>query len=214
MARSSTTLQRKQIVETQLGFSMKRVFRNKVIGFLVTALLLFVSWQFLYIYFINTQTDLDGLVSKNLAYSANELLHFFGYNSIVDIQFLFEEGKEVRYIILRMIDSNLPGVRIGDACNGLNLFGLFLIVIAAFPTRENKSKNLHKLWYIPLGILLIHLVNMIRVTILTVIATYNYEALNFNHDVTFKLITYTFIFFLWYIWMTKFAGFSMKKQTQ
>lgn len=193
---------------------MKQIFRNKVVGFLITAIIFFGLWQFLYYYILNSHTGIDDFISKSLAYSSNEILHWLGYNSEVDLQYLHEQGEEVSYIIVRMKDSYLPGVRIGDACNGLNLFGLFLIVIAAFPTRKDKSKNFHKLWYVPLGILLIHLVNIIRVTILTIIATYNYEALNFNHDVTFKLITYAFIFMLWYIWMTKFSGFSMKKQTQ
>ena len=191
---------------------MKKLFRNKVASFLILALLLFISWQFIYFYLISPSTDLNSAISMNLAYSANEILHWFGYNSVVDIQLLQEEGREVEYIILRIKDSYLPGVRIGDACNGLNLFGLFLVVLIAFPSKENKAKNYHKSWFIPFGILLIHAVNIIRVVVLTVIATYNYEALNFNHDVTFKLITYTFIFLLWYIWMNKFAGFKMKKR--
>ena len=101
-------------------------------------------------------------------------------------------------------------LRIGDPCNGLNLFGLFAVVLIAFPTSFKRKYriNLHKLWYIPLGILLIHIVNVIRVAVLAIIASYNYEALNFNHDVTFKVITYSFIFLLWYLWIKQYSGFN------
>lgn len=183
---------------------MKSFLKNRVVVFLSLAILLFTVWHFSYYYLINPHTGIDKAISLNLAEISNQLLCWMGYDSVVD----YYPTEE--YIIVRMQDSWLPGVRIGDPCNGLNLFGLFAVVLIAFPTSFKRKYriNLHKLWYIPLGILLIHIVNVIRVAVLAIIASYNYEALNFNHDVTFKVITYSFIFLLWYLWIKQYSGFN------
>jgi hypothetical protein len=41
---------------------------------------------------------------------------------------------------------------------------------------------------------------------------WNENWLSFNHDYTFTLIVYSFVFLLWWIWVNKFSGVG-KKQT-
>lgn len=189
---------------------MKKILKNRVVVFLSLAITLFTFWHFSYYYLINPYTGLDKAISLNLAEISNKILCWIGYDSVVD----YYNTEE--YIIVRMQDSWLPGVRIGDPCNGLNLFGLFSVVLIAFPSFGGKRYgiNPHKLWFIPLGIVLIHTVNVFRVAVLAIIASYNYEALNFNHDVTFKIITYSFIFLLWYVWIKRYSGINQKAQKQ
>ena len=98
------------------------------------------------------------------------------------------------------IDGTL-GVWIGDPCNGFSLFALFLIFMITYPGPWKQ-----KLWYIPLGLLAIHLVNVLRIVALTIILDNNSEWLDFNHNYTFNIIVYSFVFFLWYIWAKKFAA--------
>jgi len=81
---------------------------------------------------------------------------------------------------------------------------LGLLIIFAFP-----GPIKHKLWYIPLGILFTHLINALRVIALVIIAYMKPEWLNFNHDYTFTIIVYAFVFMLWWIWINKFS--SMRK---
>ncbi len=185
-------------------FFMQKILKNRLFRFLILSVAIYVAWQFIYAYIINPHTSLDHLVSINLAHSADVVLRLFGYDSTVD--YLRLEN----FIIVRLQDSTMPGVRIGDPCNGVSLFGLFAAVILAFPSKQNQKINWKKLWFIPLGILLIHFLNVIRIAVLTVIASYNFEALNFNHDVTFKIVTYGFIFILWYVWINRFSGFKVK----
>jgi len=189
---------------------MQKLLKNKLVVFLGLSLILYIIWQLIYHEIISPYTGIDNIVSMNLAFIANALLHVFDYQSVVD--YLSIED----FIIVRMTDSIYPGVRIGNPCNGMSLFGLFAAVIIAFPSKNKKARkfNLKKLWFIPLGILLIHIVNVIRVAILAVIASYNFEWLNFNHDVTFKIVTYAFIFILWYIWINKMSGFKFKKPNE
>ena len=97
------------------------------------------------------------------------------------------------------IDGSL-GLWVGAPCNGLSLFAMFTGFIVAF-----KGKNKHKLWYIPLGIISIHLLNILRVTALCIVIKYNHDLLDFNHTYTFTLINYSWIFFLWIMWANKLS---------
>ena len=60
-----------------------------------------------------------------------------------------------------------------------------------------------RLWYIPLGLALIHLSNLIRIASLVLILLYSPESLAFNHDYTFTIFVYAVIFALWYGWVCK-----------
>ena len=89
---------------------------------------------------------------------------------------------------------------VGNACNGLELFILFAGFIACFP-----GNNKNKLWFIPLGIIAIELVNAMRAAVLALNQYYRPQSLQFNHHYTFTMIVYAFIFYLWYLWVNRFA---------
>jgi len=74
------------------------------------------------------------------------------------------------------------------------------VFVLAYPGHQ---KN--KLWFVPLGILLIHILNIIRVISLAIIAYYSPYSLSFNHTYTFTFFVYAFIFLLWMVWVNKFA---------
>jgi len=103
------------------------------------------------------------------------------------------------------------GLWIGDPCNGLTLFALFTGFIIAYPGPLKK-----KLWFIPVGIIAIHFINIIRIVALSLIVYYfpDPEVLDFNHTYTFTLLVYGFVFSLWYVWAGKLSGIdSMKSKT-
>ena len=54
--------------------------------------------------------------------------------------------------------------------------------------------------------LIIHLINAIRIVALAIIVDVNPDWLYFNHNYTFNIIVYSFVFILWYIWAKKYAG--------
>ena len=57
--------------------------------------------------------------------------------------------------------------------------------------------------FIPIGILILHCINVIRVAILTYISALfsNPYILDFNHNITFQLIVYVSMLALWYWWI-------------
>lgn len=185
---------------------MKKIWENKILRFLILAAVFYVVWHLFYRNFIQVYTSLDDWVSMNLAWSSNAMLQLIGYESILDT-------SDATFLVVRIPGSYSYGVQIADPCNGILMFGLFSMVVLAFPFKPHSEWrfNYHKLWYIPLGIVLLHLVNMIRIAILVVISSYNPRQLDFNHDVTFKVVTYGVIFLLWMIWFNRFSGIKKRK---
>jgi exosortase/archaeosortase family protein len=65
----------------------------------------------------------------------------------------------------------------------------------------------HKLWYIPTGILVIHLTNLVRIAGLAILRLPfpDPKFFHFFHDYIFKTFFYVVIFLMWYIWYEKFT---------
>lgn len=143
--------------------------------------------------------DLQKSISIGLAKYSNFFLSIFGYEPTLD--------SNTTFVITSVKGTFINhGVWIGEPCNGIKVFGLFSIFIIAFP-----GNWLKKLWFIPLGIFIIHTANAIRIAALTVITAENPDALNFNHNITFQVIVYGLIFLLWYWWVQKLSNLSFNK---
>lgn len=81
---------------------------------------------------------------------------------------------------------------------------LFLMILFPGPWK-------HKLWYIPLGLVIIEWVNVVRVVGLTYTLIPWPNHFHFFHDYIFKTFFYFIIFLMWLIWVTKFIPKSIEK---
>jgi exosortase family protein XrtF len=163
---------------------------RKLLRFLLLFLGLYAAWKMLYDWVIHPRAVLDTLVINDTSLWSVWLLELLGYET-------FQGNHET----IRTIGvQGTHGLWIGDPCNGLTLFALFSLFIIAYPGRW-----LHKLWYIPVGITLIHILNIIRITALCIITLKSPETLEFNHTYLFQILMYAFIFLLWFIWIRKFS---------
>tara|TARA_B110000438_G_C15528200_1_gene527271 strand:- start:79 stop:660 length:582 start_codon:yes stop_codon:yes gene_type:complete len=190
-------------------FNLKELFRNKSFRFIFLFLTGIIVWFSFYhfIYeideFLSSSTykvDIQKSISILLAKQSNFILSLFGYQPQIEIY--------SDMVVTVIQDGNFNhGVWIGEPCNGLKLFGVFSIFILAFP---GSLKT--KFWYIPLGIIILHFVNVLRIACLTLISAYKPTILTFNHNVTFQVIIYSFIFLLWYFWTKKFSSLSINNE--
>jgi len=166
--------------------------QNRFLKFLVTSSLIYFSLYLIYEFVIKKYTHLDQDFIGFIINSADVVLHLLGYNT-------FKNLSDNDFQVIG-IDASL-GVWIGANCNAISLFFLFAVFVFAYPGHQKS-----KWWFIPLGIISIHFLNVLRVAALALIQRYSPEALDFNHTYTFTFIVYCYIFFLWIIWVNKFSG--------
>ena len=166
--------------------------RDPLLRFLILSVSLYAAWYAVHAFIVHPWGVLDHwLIDRVVAWSGF-LLTTLGYELIP------EPGNAELIRTIGVEGGHL--LWIGDPCNGLSLFAVYLIFLVAYPGPVK-----HKLWFAVLGIVSIHLINSIRVAALCIIVRYDYELLNFNHDYTFYIIVYGWVFLLWYMWVKRFA---------
>jgi exosortase/archaeosortase family protein len=175
---------------------MKKFLGDPLVKFLFFGFSLYLIWLGSYEWWLHPAGMIDRVVISNTLFFSQRILEWMGYVVVWN-------GERWMYI------KGTPGLFIGDSCNGISLFALFSIFIIAFP-----GKQIAKLFFIPIGVLLIHLLNVLRVVVLAVIQTYSYAWTEFNHTYTFTIIMYFCIFALWMIWINKFSGLRKKHRTE
>ncbi|HRH70938.1 MAG: hypothetical protein JNL43_07200 [Flavobacteriales bacterium] len=165
---------------------------DPVLRFLILAIVLYLGWYLLYEFVLHPQGRLDSAAIDSLVTWASGILIGLGHELIPEPA----NAENIRTIGVQ--GGHL--LWIGDPCNGVGLFATYLIFLIAYP-----GPRRHKIWFAALGLLSIHLINALRVAALCIIVTYDYELLNFNHDYTFYVIVYGWVFLLWAIWVRRFA---------
>lgn len=99
-----------------------------------------------------------------------------------------------------IVINGLPGVNVGTPCNGLAMLYLFFAFIVAHPGPLKA-----KAWFIPLGLLLIHASNLVRVMALGFCALYYREFFEVNHKYVYAGIVYSLVIGLFLIWHLRLA---------
>lgn len=173
---------------------LQKLKQNKFQYFILKASLLYGSCYFLYEFILKRITKGDQLFIRQIINLCQWILEQMGYKTFA--------SRDVNDMQVFGIDGS-NGVWIGGPCNGITLMFLFAIFVIAYP---GNIKN--KLWYVPLGIVIVHTINIIRIIALALIANYNYEYLDFNHTYTFTFLAYSAVFGLWMLWVNKFSNTS------
>lgn len=171
---------------------LQKLKQNKFKYFIVKASLIYGTCYFLYEFILKRITKGDQLFVRQIINLCQWILEQMGYKTFA--------SRDVNDMQVFGIDGS-NGVWIGGPCNGITLMFLFAIFVIAYP---GNIKN--KLWYVPLGILIVHTINIIRIIALAMIAYYNYEYLDFNHTYTFTFLAYSAVFGLWMLWVNKFSN--------
>jgi exosortase family protein XrtF len=173
---------------------IRKYWDDPLYRFLMKAVFLYAIWYLFYQQFLHPMGCFDLAVIGNLETISTSILHLLGFDLINE--------SEIASIRTIGIDGT-HGLWIGDPCNGLTLFALFTGFILAYPGPWRT-----KLWFIPLGMVTIHILNVIRIVSLALIVYFfpDPEILDFNHTYTFTLVVYSYVFFLWYIWAKKYSN--------
>jgi len=178
---------------------ISKLIQHPFFRFIILSSGIYLSWYFLYEYYLKPHTGFDEMVIDSLVTIGESILKLFGY-AITN----YAEIDAPWRIHIGVLGSK--GVTIGAPCDGSVLFALFVSFVVAFPGPVK-----HKLWFLPVGVALIHFINALRVVGLAIIVHINEDWLAFNHDYTFTLIVYAFVFWLWYIWVNRFSRVKTSK---
>ncbi|MGB0888410.1 MAG: exosortase X [Vicingaceae bacterium] len=160
---------------------------KSIIIFLIKAIGLYLLWFLIYDLWLKKTGVFDDLVVDNVVYFCVQILTGLGYMINVDYHSLGIPGGAAQ-------------VFVGSGCNGVEMMALFAGFVIIF---EGNWK--HKLWFIPLGIIILHFLNILRVISLMFIAHDSLESLDFNHKYTFTIILYILTFVGWMIWVKYFS---------
>ena len=90
-------------------------------------------------------------------------------------------------------------IAINESCSGLKPILQFILLMLIFPGRWK-----HKAWFIPMGVVIVHMTNLFRICGLAVVTVTIPEYWDFSHDYVFRPFFYVVIFFLWVWWTEKF----------
>lgn len=91
-------------------------------------------------------------------------------------------------------------VGVEPGCTSLKQWMHWIVLMLLFPGPWK-----HKLWYIPLGVLIIHFINLIRVTTLALTLIPWPQHFDFIHNYIIKTFFYFMIFVMWVVWVEYFA---------
>lgn len=98
-------------------------------------------------------------------------------------------------------------VDVSPGCTSLKQWMHWIFIMLLFPGPWK-----HKFWYIPLGIIIIHFVNIIRIVGLSLTLIPWPQHFNFFHDYIFKTFFYFMIFVMWVVWVEKILQRPRKKK--
>ena len=88
-------------------------------------------------------------------------------------------------------------VKVVWSCSGLKQMFVFFCIIAFYPGSEK-----HKLWFIPLGLVLIWILNVIRISAIIALFEQFPNSFELFHELS-KYVFYFVIFMFWVLWEEK-----------
>lgn len=159
--------------------------------FIVTAIAIFVLWYLVYEMWLLPEGSLDQWVSLNTIGIAGGVLKKLGFDV---------------YTVNRIIGiGENAGVEVLNGCNGLSSMGLFIGFVAAYP-----GVWYNKVSFSILGVGVIYIVNILRITSLVLIQAKYPEYFDFMHEYSTSALFYLIIFLLWMIWVKTNDNFILR----
>jgi exosortase/archaeosortase family protein len=135
-------------------------------------------------YGLGVASPLDSLLCQQLAVGSVWGLRAIGWQASV--------AADIPNLLLL---NGQPTVVVGAPCDGLVLYALLAGFVLAYP-----GSNQRRLWFIPMGIAALWLLNVIRIMALALNHRYSPETFDFDHHYAFSAVAYAALGGLWLLW--------------
>lgn len=105
---------------------------------------------------------------------------------------------DVTSIKNEIIYANGNYIYVTQGCSGVKQIMQFVLLMLLF-----RGSWKRKLWFIPMGIIVMHITNLVRVVGLGLLMHWgsNYNIWLFSHDYLFRPFFYVVLFFMWIWWV-------------
>jgi exosortase/archaeosortase family protein len=191
----STDLTNVMISIKQIGHSYKET--SDLNRFLIKGGTLFVAWRVFrkWLFLWGQYGDFTQIFSLAYLKVSSFFLSLFGIRYHVDL------ASRKLWVV-----GSPQAIEIVYDCLGTSLFATFLIFMLSYP---GKLKT--KMWFIPMGLLIIFLLNAARMAALTVVAYRWYRLLDLFHHFIFAGLIFLSIFVLWVVFVRSQGSITTKR---
>ena len=166
-----------------MGFKNQQTL-SPLTRFLMKVSAIYIIWYLIYDYYLLPDGRLDAFLSLSGVNLAGGILNIFGWD-------IYSEAR-----VLAITGTN--GVEIQNGCNGLELIGLYMGFIIAFPGGPIQKRMI----FLAGGILLLFVANVFRIMIFALSIYYVPTFWEQVHTYSSYFIFYPIVLTLWYIWTT------------
>lgn len=164
--------------------------------FLLTYLLLTFVYEGYLNQFDTSKFEVDGFTHL-VAKQSKDALLFFNYDSNI--------APNTKEPSVNLFYNQKLMARIIEGCNGLSVIILFVSFVIAFSGKIKAT-----ILFVFGGSLLIHILNVFRISLLCILMYYYPNQQHILHGVIFPFFIYGVVFILWIIWINQFSLYAKK----
>ncbi|HEY3406231.1 MAG TPA: exosortase family protein XrtF [Ohtaekwangia sp.] len=166
------------------------IFLGKFLG-------IYIAGNLLYGVFVESFGNQPDVVTSSVSYQASVILSWFGEQSSAT------NSTEKPTVLLQR--SGHTVISVYEGCNGINVMIVFIAFVLAF---SGKKKMIVP--FIGIGLLILHISNLIRILLLYYVAISFENYFYFVHKYLFTAALYVVVFVLWAVWIIYFNERSTK----
>jgi exosortase family protein XrtF len=166
-------------------------FRHTIL-FLVKFIAIYLIGNLLYGFYVTSYKPKPDPATRIVSQHTAVVLDICGSPAIA--------ADDVRKATTNIIFNDRAILAVYEGCNGLNTMIIFVAFVFAFGPVSRTM-----LWFVPLGLAIIHLANLARITMLFYVTVHMPRYLYFTHKYLFTAILYLVIFLLWIWWVKRFS---------
>ena len=173
-----------------------RPFLLFLLQFFASYILLILVYQLYLNQFSIARFEVDG-ITQLVAAQSQQVLQSLGY-TVTSI------NSDVEPSVIIVVDG-FPLVKIIEGCNAVSVMILFASFVVAF------NRGFWRTFiFILSGSIGIYVLNVLRISLLTVGLLRFPEFKEVLHDIVFPIFIYGVVFFLWILWIKKFSVYGKK----
>lgn len=161
------------------------------LAFLGKFLAIYFLGNILYGLFIESYHTHPDAITINVTHQANTLLSLLG--PTLNVQ------PDLYAPTVLLMKEHRVILAVYEGCNGINVMIIFVAFVLAFGGPFKKM-----VWFLPVGLVVIHLCNLFRISFLYFIVQHYERYFYYVHKYFFTAILYLVIFALWAIWVVRF----------